>query len=1600
MTKKLLFFYIFLHSFLINANARQGNYRWRNDDGNQTAATWKAATNSTTLVGTINQPLRLRMEVYNSSSSGSYSFNLSPLQYRKNGGSWISITSSTANDFYFINSAFVTNNTGTSQQISTGSFTGGFFKSDNSNNNISLSTTTRTEIEFCFARSSNYDIYATYEFQIASLTSYDRYPTLNPICSTSRPTVTSNIVYNLNQVAFPLTATGTNLMWYTVPTGGTGSSIAPTPLTNTVGTTSYYVSQNTGCEGPRSEIKVIVRPTTSTGKSLHFDGVNDYVKVSSFDFATSNNFTIDLWVKPEKTITLPTEATAGITGSTGQSYPLFPTLAGAYGVPDATHAGAGVSVGTNGICVFEHAGGYLPALLVHPVTISDWTRVTVVYTNKQPSLYINGVLARTGLTSTRSFIHPPLRDIGSSDNGSHNTYGPFQGSIDRIYILNNSVIPNTTCEPNPNDSNVIASYFFDQGIAGADNSTINYLIDNGERYSGDLLNFTLNGGTSNWLADTPSMVLPTPPVAADQIFCSSATVANLLPAPSATINWYSQAIGGTALTSTTALSTGFYYVDYTDANGCKSARTKIAVRQSNNIAPVVTSPVIYNQGDTASALTATGSGTGLLLYTTSTGGTGSTTAPTPSTATVGTTSYWVTSTNANGCESARVEIVVNVNTPIPATHINFDGVNDLISSTSTGFPIGNSARTIEAWVKTTQNTTGGAIMTYGNLTNNNRFALYQSSGKLNFVAENNDYNTNVTLNDGVWHHVAATHDGTNLKIYLDGVQVGTTQIKTFNTTGTQFSIGYRGVSGLEHFNGSIDEVRVWNVARTAEQIAGSMNCELQGNETGLVAYYKMNQGNDQANNAGVTTLTNSVSGGPNGTLTNFALTGSTSNWLAGSPVTTGSVVPGNPTVTTPVSYNQGDTATALSATTGTNGTGLLWYTTATGGTGSTTAPTPSTTTVGSTSYWVTSTNANGCESTRVEIVVTVNTPIPATHLNFDGTNDYVVIPTINITSDYTIEAWIKTTANGKILAGYDSVNHYDNFLSIDYGGNLTFQIDDYNTSAAYGIYSSQNLTDNNWHHVAVTKLSTSYTIYVDGVNAGTFTTPTNYIGNFQTIGQHFGGFFNGEIDEIRIWNSVQTDEQIAGSMNCELQGNETGLVAYYKMNQGNDQANNAGVTTLTNSVSGGPNGTLTNFALTGSTSNWLAGSPVTTGSVVPGNPTVTTPVSYNQGDSASALTATTGANGTGLLWYTNATGGTGSTTAPTPSTATAGSTSYWVASTNPSGCESTRSQIVVIVNSTTPATHLNFDGVNDGVNLGNSLTTALNGANFVTAEAWIYIPNTTGIKTIIGNHVTTTQFNLRINNNSLEAFLGFGSYALQSPAGSIVANTWQHVTMVYNDTTLKLYINGVEVASRAIPAAYALQSSTQPYMVGYSGFGGEFFNGSIDEVRVWNTALSETDIQVTKDCELQATQNGILAYYKFNQGFDNADNAPVTTLTDELGSYNGTLNNFSLTGTTSNWAAGSPVTTGNSCNTLSNSGFETISNFKVYPNPSNGLYNISTTELTSIQIYDVVGKLIMNNEVNAGTSTINIHNFPAGVYILRYSGKENNTNGTIKLIKN
>ncbi|MFN0082889.1 MAG: M36 family metallopeptidase, partial [Ferruginibacter sp.] len=75
------------------------------------------------------------------------------------------------------------------------------------------------------------------------------------------PTVTTPVIYCQGATATALTATGFNLLWYTAPTGGTGSAML-VPTTTTVGSTTYYVSQTTGtCEGPRASIVVTVNAT-------------------------------------------------------------------------------------------------------------------------------------------------------------------------------------------------------------------------------------------------------------------------------------------------------------------------------------------------------------------------------------------------------------------------------------------------------------------------------------------------------------------------------------------------------------------------------------------------------------------------------------------------------------------------------------------------------------------------------------------------------------------------------------------------------------------------------------------------------------------------------------------------------------------------------------------------------------------------------------------------------------------------------------------------------------------------------------------------------------------------------------------------------------------------------------------------------------------------------------------------------------------------------------------------------------------------------------------------------------------------------------------
>ena len=103
------------------------------------------------------------------------------------------------------------------------------------------------------------------------------------------PTVTTPVTYQQNETASQLTATGSNLLWYTVPSGGIGEITAPTPSTASIGTVSYYVSQTvSSCESSRAEIEVVVESAERTQTITLEQGWN-LISVSVIDGATPDN---------------------------------------------------------------------------------------------------------------------------------------------------------------------------------------------------------------------------------------------------------------------------------------------------------------------------------------------------------------------------------------------------------------------------------------------------------------------------------------------------------------------------------------------------------------------------------------------------------------------------------------------------------------------------------------------------------------------------------------------------------------------------------------------------------------------------------------------------------------------------------------------------------------------------------------------------------------------------------------------------------------------------------------------------------------------------------------------------------------------------------------------------------------------------------------------------------------------------------------------------------------------------------------------------------------------------------------------------------------
>ena len=607
-------------------------------------------------------------------------------------------------------------------------------------------------------------------------------------------------------------------------------------------------------------------------------------------------------------------------------------------------------------------------------------------------------------------------------------------------------------------------------------------------------------------------------------------------------------------------------------------------------------------------------------------------------------------------------------------------------------------------------------------------------------------------------------------------------------------------------------------------------------------------------------------------------------------------------------------------------------------------------------------------------------------LNFNGTNQYISIPdqnSIDLSGNFTIEGWIYPTGAGSSATEGGIIINKENSYEIARfaDGTLQYALSANGTGSDWAWVNTGMVAPlNTWTHLALVKSGTTVTFYLNASTPGTYpSNPATLTANTQQLwlAARIAGsqFFNGAIEELRIWNTSRTQAEIkANAFNRNLSNSATGLVAYYRMNEG------SGTTTVNSAASTGIDGTLINGPA------WTA-SPVQFG--------------------------------------TNA---------------------------------------------------LSFDGADDNITVPDDNTLDISAA--ITLEAWCYATKNSGIQNVISkssNSANNGYIFPRTDNGWSSVIIYFhiagGFRTLSAPYPSL--NAWHHLAATYDGASIKLYINGALAASMAQTGA--ITTNGNPLALGNQTGFSEYFGGYADEMRVWNVARTQAEIQNNMNRELDpATQTGLVSYYTFNQGIAAGTNTGLARVIDQKGNNNGTLNNFALSGAVSNfltqsvsivplpvswlsftaqkkdnaeqlnWSTASEQnsrdfiiqhsTNGSSYNNIGSinaagnstviqqysfvhTGPVTGTNYYrilqqdidgrsayskvvsviyasqsrqiiVYPNPvTGGRLNLQLTDATTIHLYNSNGELIMSRKLLAGTQQLNMSTLAKGIYQLK-AGKE------------
>jgi hypothetical protein len=206
--------------------------------------------------------------------------------------------------------------------------------------------------------------------------------------------------------------------------------------------------------------------------------------------------------------------------------------------------------------------------------------------------------------------------------------------------------------------------------------------------------------------------------------------------------------------------------------------------------------------------------------------------------------------------SSFVAIRNTTETPTPAggtSRLAFDGVDDYVEIGADGLGTGPiSAFTVECWLRVTRSTGGWGYAVHRSKDANVGSSIYwlgvHGTDDLSYGAAVNGKHasgdTGVPI-DADWHHLAVAYDGTNQWVYLDGVQKAGGNIGPIGNqlTGNRIGIGSTSYNAASRpVGGNIAELRIWDHARSADEIMAAKDVQLAGTESGLVGYWPLDDG--------------------------------------------------------------------------------------------------------------------------------------------------------------------------------------------------------------------------------------------------------------------------------------------------------------------------------------------------------------------------------------------------------------------------------------------------------------------------------------------------------------------------------------------------------------------------------------------------------------------------------------------------------------------------------------------------------------------------------------------------------------------------------------